>query len=133
LESRPHLTRIPDYALVVPAENPGDVPGVGARRIAATRGADGAYAMVYVPTSRRFSVDLESLSGTQVQAWWFNPRTGAASDIGRFARQGSMTFTPPDLGETLDWVLVLDDVDRRFPPPGTARALRRAPSTPAPD
>ena len=121
LESRPFLKRIPDNAVVVPAVNRGDVPGVGAKLIVATRSSDGAYAMVYVPASRRFSVDLDTLSGTQVQAWWFNPRTGAATDAGRFPREGTLAFTPPDAGETVDWVLVLDDVDRRFPPPGTAR------------
>jgi hypothetical protein len=121
LESRPFLKRIPDNAVVVPAENRGEVPGVGAKLIVATRSSDGAYAMVYVPASRRFSVDLDTLSGTQVQAWWFNPRNGTATDAGRFPREGTLAFTPPDAGETVDWVLVLDDVDRRFPPPGTAR------------
>ncbi len=121
LESRPFLKRIPDNAVVVPSEYRGEVPGVDAKRIVATRSSDGSYAMVYVPASRRFSVDLDTLSGTQVQAWWFNPRTGAATDAGRFPREGTLAFTPPDVGETVDWVLVLDDVARRFPPPGTAR------------
>lgn len=121
LESRPFLKRIPDNTVVVPSEYRGEVPGVDAKRIVATRSSDGSYAMVYVPASRRFSVDLDTVSGTQVQAWWFNPRTGAATDAGRFPREGTLAFTPPDAGETVDWVLVLDDAARRFPPPGTAR------------
>jgi len=53
-----------------------------------------------------------------VKAWWFNPRTGAASPIGTFPNTGVRTFTPPDAGETLDWVLVLDDESKRYPLPG---------------
>jgi hypothetical protein len=29
------------------------------------------------------------------------------------------TFTPPTPGEALDWVLVLDDAAKGFPPPGS--------------
>jgi hypothetical protein len=59
-----------------------------------------------------------------VRAWWFDPRTGAAESIGEFAREGEKEFTPPQLGELLDWVLVLDDAARGFPAPG-APAERR--------
>jgi len=32
---------------------------------------------------------------------------------------GEREFTPPDLGEQLDWVLVLDDAAKAYPTPGT--------------
>jgi hypothetical protein len=32
--------------------------------------------------------------------------------------QGEREFTPPDPGEMLDWVLVLDDAAKQYPPPG---------------
>ena len=41
----------------------------------ATRG-DG-FALVYSPTGKPFRVNLEKLTGKQVQAWWFDPRTGS--------------------------------------------------------
>jgi radical SAM superfamily enzyme YgiQ (UPF0313 family) len=47
-----------------------------------------------------------------VKAWWFNPRTGEAAVIGAFPNVGERTFTPPDAGEMIDWVLVLDDAAR---------------------
>lgn len=118
LESRPFLTRMPDPGIIVPATNPGYIPGRGRYHFTATRDAEGSYAMVYAPVGRTFTVRLDRLSGSRTNAWWFDPRTGAATSIGTFARASERTFTPPAPGEVLDWVLVLDDADRRFPPPG---------------
>ena len=52
------------------------------------------------------------------EATWFNPRTGEATVIGEFPNAGERAFTPPDKGELLDWVLVLDDAAQKSPPPG---------------
>jgi hypothetical protein len=49
------------------------------------------------------------VNGPKVKAWWFNPRTGEAKPAGEFPNQGERLFAPPDAGEPLDWVLVLDD------------------------
>jgi hypothetical protein len=121
LESRPFLTRVPDDSLVVPDPVPASVPGSGIKYISATRDADGSYAFVYVAASRPFSVDLEKLSGTTLKAWWFDPRTGAARAAGEIPRRGTREFTPPDQGESIDWVLVLDDASRKFSVPGRAQ------------
>ena len=61
---------------------------------------------------------MSKIAGASVQAWWFNPRNGEATRLGSFANTGERDFTPPTPGEMLDWVLVLDDAARRFPPPG---------------
>jgi hypothetical protein len=53
-----------------------------------------------------------------VKCWWFNPRTGAATAIGSFPNTGERQFAPPDKGEMLDWVLVLDDESKHYPAPG---------------
>ncbi len=118
MESRPFLTRVPDDALLVPSEYPTLVPGAGTRRFAATRDSSGSYAFIYVPVGRSFSVRLDKISGPKAKAWWFNPRTGEATLIGLFSTQGERRFTPPTPGELTDWVLVLDDASKRFPPPG---------------
>ncbi len=120
LESRPFLIRIPDQAVIVPAKVTGTVPGGGLKRISATRGADGSYAFVYVPASRAFSVHMDKISGT-VKAWWFNPRDGKATLIGEFSNTGTREFTPPDAGEYLDWILVLDDAKKNFSAPGVVK------------
>jgi len=119
LESRPYLTRIPDDSIIVASRVPTAVPGAGRYRFVATRDSAGSYAMVYAPIGRSFKVRMDQVSGPRVIAWWFNPRDGKAQRIGKFSNQGEREFMPPDPGELLDWVLVLDDASRGFPAPGS--------------
>ena len=119
MESRPFLTRIPDSDLVVTDTVPTSVPGTGRYHFAGTRDTSGSYGMVYAPAGRAFRVRLDRLSGTEIVAWWFNPRTGTADRIGTFPKTGTREFLSPTPGEHLDWVLVLDDASRGFPAPGT--------------
>ena len=113
LESRPFLTRVPAQALIV-----GDAfPNTG-DHLRATRDADGSYAMVYVPSGQHLKVNLTLLSGERVRAWWFNPRTGAATAIGEVAKKRDAEFRPPFDRAGRDWVLVLDDAARNFAAPG---------------
>lgn len=111
--SRQPLLRVPDQSLIV-----SDV-GRGKEHIRAARGADGSYAFVYLPVPKPVTVNLEKLSGKRLRAWWFNPRNGQAQVIGEFARNGEKAFTPPsgDSPEE-DWVLVLDEVGKRYRKPG---------------
>jgi hypothetical protein len=60
-------------------------------------------------------VDLGCLIGRRVNGHWFDPRTGGATPIGAMDRAGSRAFTAPAEG---DWVLVLDDEQKRYGPPG---------------
>ena len=119
IESRPFLTRIPDDSILVTDRVPTSVPGAGRYRFVATRDTDGTYAMVYAPVSRRFKVRMDVIKGPKVKAWWFNPRDGEAKAIGTFQNQGEREFTPPDKGEMLDCVLVLDDATKNYPTPGS--------------
>jgi hypothetical protein len=116
--SRPFLTRVPDDSIIVTDRVPTSVPGAGRYRFVATRDASGSYAMVYAPVGRTFKVRMDKITGAKVKAWWFNPRTGTAEVIGEFPNTGKRAFTPPQPGEQLDWVLVLDDAAKSFPPPG---------------
>lgn len=118
LESRPFLERIPDPGIIIPGTVPTAMPGTGRYRFGATRDAAGSYAMVYAPVGRSFSVKMTAIAGPLVRAWWFNPRSGAATAIGTFPNTGERAFTPPDAGEMLDWVLVLDDEAKGYGPPG---------------
>jgi hypothetical protein len=123
IESRPFLTRIPDPTIVVTGRVPTSQPGAGRYFIASTRDEAGTYAFVYAPAGRPFDVRMDAIAGAVVKAWWFNPRTGEATAIGTFDRSATRTFTPPDRGEMIDWVLVLDDASKNYPPPGSV--LRR--------
>ena len=85
----------------------------------ATRGEDGAYAFVYIPSGKAVTVDLARLSGETITAHWFDPRTGAATPAGTFPQGQPQVFTPPAEGP--DWVLTLDDQKHNFPAPGRRR------------
>jgi hypothetical protein len=122
LESRPVPGRSPDDTMIVEEAVKTAVPGAGRYRLAATRGANGAYAFVYTPSGRPFSVRMDAIDGPRARAWWFDPRTGRATPLGEFETTGTRRFTPPDPGEMLDWVLVLDDARRDFPAPGSSRS-----------
>jgi len=111
LESRPGA-RVPDDSLIVTSRVPTAEPGAGRYRFSGTRASDGAFAMIYVPAGRPFSVRKEAVAGERMKAWWFNPRTGEATDLGERSTGEVQRFSPPELGEELDWVLVLDAVDR---------------------
>jgi len=109
--SRPYLERVPDQSLVAGAN------GVLDNYIVATRGR--SYLLAYTYTGRPFEIRMGTISGTQVRAWWFEPRSGSARRIGTFPNQGVHAFTPPrSPAPGNDWVLVLDDVTKKFSPPG---------------
>ncbi|MBI4892124.1 MAG: glycoside hydrolase family 140 protein [Acidobacteria bacterium] len=118
LESRPFLTRIPDASILVTGRVPTANPGAGRYRFVATRDEAGSYALIYAPAGRAFQVRMDAIRAARAKAWWFNPRTGQATPIGSFEAQGVREFTPPDPGEFLDWVLVLDDEAKNYRVPG---------------
>lgn len=111
IESRPFLTRVPDQSLIAGAA------GSGPEHIRATRGDD--YAFIYIPYGQKVKVELKKISGGIVKAWWFDPRSGKAESVGTFAKKGAREFDPPGKAERgNDWVLVLDDASKDYPPPG---------------
>jgi hypothetical protein len=110
LESRPYLSRIPDQTLIV------GKPGKGTHHVRATRDAAGSYALLYLPSCKPVTVNLDALSGETLNVHWFDPRSGQARPAGQVPRQGQLRFAPPQVWP--DWVLVLDDAARKYPPPG---------------
>jgi hypothetical protein len=107
LEARPFLERVPDQSLIV--EN----ASVAYERIQATRGND--YLFVYSAFGKPFTVNMGKISGSQVLAYWFNPRNGETKELGEFSNTGTKVFTPPTTGYGLDWVLILDDAAKKYP------------------
>jgi hypothetical protein len=122
LECRPFLSRIPDQELVVVSSVPAAVPGTGARRIQATRDAEGLFAMIYSASSRGYLVRTESLNGQDLRLWWFNPRDGSHVDRGFFEKRRYIEVTPPSIGEDVDYILIIDDAAHRLPAPGIGPA-----------
>jgi uncharacterized protein DUF4038/collagenase-like protein with putative collagen-binding domain len=112
LESRPYFSRIPDQSLIV-----SDM-GEGTHHIQATRDADGSYALIYLPSCKPVTIDLDKLSGETLNVTWYDPRTGEARLAGQVPCSGRQVFTPPTVWP--DWVLVLDDTAREYPVAGAA-------------
>jgi hypothetical protein len=77
--------------------------------------------MIYAPTGRKFKVNLSKLPGEKLRGWWFNPRDGKATLIGVWTKTNEREFITPTPGEDLDWVLVLDDVTKKYGAPGASR------------
>jgi hypothetical protein len=118
IESRPMMTRVPDPSIILQDRVANSVPGSGRYRFTATRDTEGTYAMVYAPVGRSFEVRMDCIQKEPVKAWWYDPRTGEAQACGVFPNTGSQRFLSPNPGEDRDWVLVLDDASRGYPPPG---------------
>lgn len=90
----------------------------GSQAIAA-RASDGSTVIAYLPAGRNVTVNMTRIGGASANAWWFNPRTGAAASAGAgLPTTGNRVFTAPD---TEDWVLVLDDASLNLAAPGRQR------------
>jgi hypothetical protein len=114
LLSRPFLDRLPDQSLLA------SDPGTGSDHVQATRAQDGSYAFIYSASGGPFTVDMNKLAGSTIQAYWYDPRAGTATPAGEFARAGTREWTPPSNGPGHDWVLVLDDAAKEYSAPGSS-------------
>ena len=83
--------------------------------VTAAVASDGSSLIAYLPTSRTVTVSGAALSGASMKAWWFDPSTGTASEIGSYPTDAPQSFTPPASG---DWVLVVDSESFGFTAPG---------------
>ena len=122
MESRPFLTRIPVAPVPRPPEPPlivGDVFIGTGDHLRATWDETRSYAMVYIPSEQFVRINLGLLSGETVRAWWFNPRSGAATPAGEFSKKAETEFRPPHDASGRDWILILDDSAKNYPPPGS--------------
>jgi hypothetical protein len=106
MESHPQLSRVPDQSVVkennlMPAE-----------RIQATRGND--YAYIYTAAGKSFTVLPGKITGKQLKAKWFDPRSGKVTDAGTVDNLKENKFHPPSSGYGNDWVLVIDDAAKNY-------------------
>jgi hypothetical protein len=111
IASRTVNGRIPDQSIIETGQ------GEKGEYITAFHGADSNYAMIYLPVGKRIGVNTTSVKGSKIIAWWFNPKNDKAIRVGLFAKERIMSFTPPDTGSESDWVLVLDNANKRFSDP----------------
>lgn len=109
IESRPMFDRVPDQGLITDALNAND-------RIQATRGKD--YIFVYSAQGKKFTLNASNISGKELVANWYNPRSGEVKAAGTFSKKAQQDFTPPSSGYGHDWVLIVDDASKNYSLPG---------------
>jgi hypothetical protein len=109
MESHPMPERIPDQSII---EENNTLPS---ERIQATRGNN--YAFIYSSEGKPFTVILNKISGNTLHAYWYNPRNGKTTEIGKFSNSNPKKFIPPSGGYGQDWVLVIDDAAKNYPMP----------------
>ena len=102
------LDRVPDQSLITAADSAGE-------RVQGTRGKD--YAFIYSTAGKPFTVNMGKIAGPEVNARWFDPRTGISAMLGKFKNSGTRVFSPPSQGRDNDWVLILDDASKNYPAP----------------
>jgi Protein of unknown function (DUF4038)/Putative collagen-binding domain of a collagenase len=115
--SREHWKMVPDISHSVVTAGYGS----GSTLTVTARSSDGQTIVSYIPNGNAttLAVDMTKITsaGGQAVCWWFNPSSGAATQIGTFPNSGSHSFSPPDSN---DWVLVIDDAGAQLPAPGSA-------------
>jgi hypothetical protein len=81
--------------------------------VVAAQARDGSLAILYFPTTRTVTVNLEKLEGRPT-AQWFDPTNGEFDPIDDFHPTSSKTasVTPPkkNAGGDPDWVLILEAI-----------------------
>jgi len=105
----------PDQSIIADGE------GNCGSRSCAIRNKSTAY--IYIPTGNQLKIKMGLLSGSMINASWFDPRTGIRSSIGKFQNSGEMIFNVPGMSEELswlrngrgcDWVLILKGFESGF-------------------
>jgi len=97
---------VPDQSAVLEGNN------TPAERVQAARGKD--YLFVYSAAGKPFTVVANKISGTNLNAYWYNPRDGKIKNIGTVSNKQNNKFTPPSNGYGQDWVLILDDAAKQY-------------------
>jgi hypothetical protein len=110
-ESRPWHRLVPDPSFVL------DGPSHGGAKVRAAVADDDSFAFVYSPRGEPFTVDKGRISGSRIEAIWYDPRYGVAHPIHTANTGGIQTYTPPTSGRGHDWILILEDAGRNFPLP----------------
>lgn len=120
--SRPFLSRIPDQSILDPAASH-NVDHLQATRDGTPGKKDATYIMVYFPfMTHQYKVKTDAISASKLRAWWFDPRTGASflyseiDNTGIFEIPWGSNLNTNNSGP--DWVLVIDDASKEYPPPG---------------
>ena len=108
-ELRPWYKLVPDQSVIASGQ------GEGEDHIQAARANDGSFVLAYLPHGGMIGMHMDKLTGKQVKASWYDPRTGEWREAGEYPNTGDHEFAAPTEGDREDWVLVLDDTAKNYP------------------
>jgi hypothetical protein len=109
-ELRPWYKLVPDQSAIASGQ------GEGEDHVQAARAEDRSFLIAYLPHGLPIGVHMDKLSGPRVKARWYDPREGTWQEIGSYANTGQREFVPPSRGDQSDWLLVLEDAKKNYPP-----------------
>ncbi|SHI87266.1 Putative collagen-binding domain of a collagenase [Tangfeifania diversioriginum] len=101
-EKRPFHLLVPNQSVIL-GNNPND-----SLHVRAAVASDKSFMLVYAGVGQKLNIDLSEMQ-SGVIAWWYNPRNGKATKIGKIKNESSYQFVPPSSGKGNDWLLVLDN------------------------
>jgi Protein of unknown function (DUF4038)/Putative collagen-binding domain of a collagenase len=109
------LTNLPWWLLEPDVDNAFLTGGLGSvdDRAVAARTVDRRLAVVYLPSNREVTIDLDEFAGPQVSARWYDPAGGGVTDApgSPFPTSGSRRLRPHASANSSghdDWVLILE-------------------------
>ncbi len=108
-ELRPWYKLVPDQSVIASGQ------GDGEDHIQAARADDGTFVLAYLPHGGKIGIHMDKLTGKEVKARWYDPRTGKWREIGEYPNTGTREFVAPTKGDRDDWVLVLDETAKGYP------------------
>ncbi len=112
-ESRPFIEMVPDQDMLA------NVYGQDKRMIRAARGADSSFVIVYSSFGEPIHLRMDKMTADTLTGYWYNPREGKSVAKPAFKNNRKVqSFVTPSSGSRTDWVLVLDDPDKKYTDPG---------------
>ncbi|CAD5279516.1 MULTISPECIES: glycoside hydrolase family 140 protein [unclassified Imperialibacter] len=123
MESRPFLTRIPDQSVIDQENYEYASDHMQATRDGQPGKKDATYIMAYLPMSRDLSIKTDVIDGRNLFVWWYSPVNGEAIPYGKVKNTGVFRISTWNVfvkenQPGPDWVIVIDDADKKYPAPG---------------
>ena len=81
--------------------------------------------------THKYKVSTDAIPASKLRVWWYDPRTGASflysemDNTGSFEIPWGSNLNTNNSGP--DWVLVIDDWSKQYPPPGTPLLQKTSP------
>jgi len=107
-EAYPWQNMRPDQSLILNFN-----PINGAYQVA-MMSEDNKIIFIYTPYGKPVKIDLLRINGSELFAYWFNPRDGKFLNLNKIDRSYTGEFIPHSMGRGSDWVLIIHEADKKY-------------------